>query len=203
MKNLKIAFSLLIVGSISFLSSCKQDDPKPENIPEAITKATLTFTSDGGAPVIVTATDPDGDGPKPRVLSGPISLAKNTSYTLTVTLINELAKPTDPEYNVTDEVEEEADEHIFFFEWTNNTFSNPTGNGNIDNRTDPVNYNDKDTKNLPLGLSTAWTTANVASGIIAGTFNIVLKHQPDLKSATSKSTDGESDLDVTFDLTVR
>ncbi len=203
MKNLKFVFSLLIVGSVLLFTGCGKDDPKPENIPEAITKATLTFTSDGSAPVIVTATDPDGDGPKPRVLSGPIALVKNTSYTLTVTLINELAKPTDPEYNVTDEVEEEADEHLFFFAWTNNTFSNPTGNGNIDNRADAVNYNDKDAKNLPLGLSTAWTTANVASDIIAGTFNIVLKHQPDLKSATSKSTDGESDLDLTFDLSVR
>ena len=203
MKNLKFVFSLLIVGSVLLFTGCGKDDPKPENIPETITKATLTFTSDGVAPVIVTATDPDGDGPKPRVLSGPISLVKNTSYTLTVTLINELAKPTDPEYNVTDEIEEEADEHIFFFAWTDNTFSNPTGNGNIDNRTDPVNYNDKDGKNLPLGLSTAWTTANVASGIIAGTFNIMLKHQPDLKSATSKSTDGKTDLNVTFELSVR
>lgn len=199
MKTLRFICLLLVAGSLLFLSGCKKDDPKPENIPEAITKATLTFTPAGGAPVIVTATDPDGDGPLPRTLSGPINLMKNVSYTLSITLINELAKPTDPEYNVTEEVEEEADEHMFFFAWTNNTFSNPTGNGNVDNRSDVVNYVDSDSKGLPLGLETSWTTINATGN---GTFQVILKHQPDLKSATSKSTDGESDLDVMFNLTV-
>jgi hypothetical protein len=199
MKTLRFICLLLVAGSLLFLSGCKKDDPKPENIPEAITKATLTFTPAGGAAVIVTATDPDGDGPLPRTLSGPINLVKNVSYTLKITLINELAKPTDPEYDITAEVDEEADEHIFFFAWTNNTFSNPTGNGNVDNRSDAVNYVDRDTKGLPLGLETSWTTINATGN---GTFQVILKHQPDLKSATSKSTDGESDLDVTFTLNV-
>ncbi|NOS92708.1 MAG: hypothetical protein HOP30_12355 [Cyclobacteriaceae bacterium] len=182
-----------------FLAGCSKDDPKPENIPEAITKATFTFTPATGSPVVVTATDSDGEGPNPRVLSGPIALTKNVTYTLTITMINELAATTAPEYNVTDEVEEEAAEHLFFFAWTNNTFSNPAGNGNIDARADLVNYNDKDANNLPLGLSTAWTTIN-ATG--SGKFRVVLKHQPELKSATSTASDGESDLDVEFDLTV-
>jgi hypothetical protein len=199
MKTLRFICLQLVAGSLLFLSGCKKDDPKPENIPEAITKATLTFTPAGGAAVIVTATDPYGDGPLPRTLSGPINLVKNVSYTLKITLINELAKPTDPEYDITAEVEEEADEHIFFFAWTNNTFSNPTGNGNFDNRSDAVNYVDKDSKGLPLGLETSWTTINASGN---GTFRVILKHQPDLKSATTTSNDGESDLDVTFNLTV-
>lgn len=199
MKTLRFICLLLVAGSLLFFSGCKKDDPKPENIPEAITKATLTFTPAGGAAVIVTATDPDGDGPLPRTLSGPINLVKNVSYTLKITLINELAKPTDPEYDITAEVEEEADEHIFFFAWTNNTFSNPTGNGNVDNRSDAVNYVDRDTKGLPLGLETSWTTINATGN---GTFRVILKHQPDLKSTTTTSNDGESDLDVTFNLSV-
>ncbi len=199
MKTLRLICLMLVSGSLFFLSSCKKDDPKPENIPEAITKVTLTFTPTGGAPVVVTATDPDGDGPKPRTLSGLINLVKNVSYTLTITLINELAKPTDPEYNVTEEVEEEGDEHIFFFAWTNNTFSNPTGNGNVDNRNDPLNYKDTDAKGQPIGLTTDWTTINATS---SGTFKVILKHQPDIKSATTTSNDGETDLDVTFDLAV-
>jgi hypothetical protein len=199
MKTLRLICLLLVASSLLFLSSCKKDDPKPENIPEAITKATLTFTPAGGAAVIVTATDPDGDGPLPRTLSGPVNLVKNVSYTLKIILINELAKPTDPEYDITEEVEEEADEHMFFFAWTNNTFSNPTGNGNVDNRSDAVNYVDTDTKGLPLGLETSWTTINASGN---GTFRVILKHQPDLKSATTTSNDGESDLDVTFTLNV-
>lgn len=199
MKIARLVCLLFLCGSLLFLGSCSKDDPKPENIPEAITKATLTFTPTGGAPIVVTAIDPDGEGPLPRTLSGPINLVKKVSYTLSITLINELAKPTDPEYDVTEEVEEEGDEHIFFFAWTNNTFSNPTGNGNVDNRSDAVNYVDRDSKGLPLGLETSWTTINETG---TGTFRVILKHQPDLKSATSTSNDGESDLDVTFSLTV-
>ena len=200
MKNLRFIFLVLMSGSLIFLAGCSKDDPKPENITEAITKATFTFTPATGSPVVVNVTDPDGsDGPINRVLSGPINLVKNMPYTLTITMINELAPTTAPEYDVTEEVNEEADEHMFFFAWTNNTFSNPAGNGNIDARADVVNYNDKDANNLPLGLSTAWTTIDVAS---SGKFRIVLKHQPDLKSATSTFSDGESDLDVEFDLTV-
>jgi hypothetical protein len=200
MKALKLIFSLFAIGLVIFLSGCDKDDPTPENIKEAITKATLTFVPQGGGSTVsVTATDPDGDGPKPRTLSGAISLARNTTYTLSITLINELAKPTDPQYNVTAEVEEEDDEHMFFFAWTNNTFSNPTGDGNIDNRPDAVNYQDDDDNGFPLGLVTTWTTVNSSAN---GTFTILLKHQPDLKSATSSSNDGERDLDVTFDLVV-
>jgi hypothetical protein len=190
---------LFLCGSLFFLASCSKDDPKPENIKEAITTATFTFTPQGGSPVVVTAKDPDGDGPLPRVLSGPINLVKGVSYALTITLINELAKPTDPEYDVTAEVKEEGHEHMFFFAWTNNTFYNPTGNGNVDNRSDAVNYDDKDENDLPLGLETSWTTINATGN---GTFQVILKHQPDLKSASTTSAEGEDDLDVTFDLVV-
>ena len=204
MKTLRLICLLLVAGSLLFLSSCKKDDPQPENIPEAITKATFTFTPTAGAAVVVSATDPDGDGPLPRTLSGPINLVKNVSYTLKITLINELAKPTDPEYDVTAEVEEEGDEHLFFFAWTNNVFSSPTGNGNVDNRNDPVSYEDDDVEGsvvgLPLGLKTSWTTIGTTE---TGTFRVILKHQPDLKSATTTSNDGETDLDVKFDLTVK
>jgi hypothetical protein len=199
MKTIRLICLLLVSGSLLFLSSCKKDDPKPENIPEAITKATLTFTPTGGTSIVVTAIDPDGDGPKARVISGPINLVKNISYSLAITLINELAKPTAPEYDVTAQVEEESIDHMFFFAWTNNTFSNPVGDGNVDKRTDPINYADKDTKGLPLGLETNWTTVNSTG---AGTFRVILKHQPALKSAITTSNDGESDLDVTFILNV-
>jgi hypothetical protein len=118
---------------------------------------------------------------------------------MTITLINGLANPSDPAYDVTAEVEEEGDEHMFFFSWTNNVFSDPTGNGNIDNRNDDVNYEDSDANSFPLGLETSWTTAGVSSG----NFRVMLKHQPEQKSATSSSNTGETDLDVTFTVAVQ
>jgi hypothetical protein len=201
----KFTASLLIIASMVAISSCKPDDPQREDTPELITKATLTFTPTvGGASVVVTATDPDGEGLQSIAVNGPINLAVNKTYVLTLSLINELAQPADPAYNISAEVEKEGDEHMFFFSWTSNVFSNPTGNGNIDNRSDAVNYtgsaNSKDVNNRPLGLTTTWTTtANTGTGA----YRVLLKHQPDLKSDTSDSNTGETDLDITFTINIQ
>jgi hypothetical protein len=193
------AVLVIAISGLTFLSGCG-DDPVKEDVPELITKVTLTFTPiGGGAAVVVSATDPDGEGVQDIEPDGTIVLSDATSYALSITLINELAEPTDPEYDITSEVEEEGDEHMFFFAWTNNLFSAPSGNGNIDNRNDEIDYQDTDGAN-PIGLLTNWQTgANTGTG----TFRIVLKHQPDLKSATSGSADGETDIDLTFDLQIQ
>jgi hypothetical protein len=202
LRFVSMGVALTVAG---FLSGCNDDDPVKEDTPELITKATLTFVpSAGGTPLLVTATDPDGEGVQNIAVDGPINLAVNTTYTLHIELINELAQPSDPEYNITSEVAEEGDEHIFFFSWTNNVFSDPEGNGNVDNRSDEVNYtggtNATDENNLPLGLTTTWTTgANAASG----SFQVLLKHQPGLKSDTSDSSVGETDLDIQFTINVQ
>ena len=190
----------LSAGSLIF-SACSSDDPQKEDVPELITTVTLTFTPEGGGDaVVVAAVDPDGTGVQSLQTSGPISLARDKSYTLELALVNTLAKPTDPEYDITAEVEEEGDEHMFFYSWTNNVFANPAGNGNVDNRADAVRYEDKDGNGLPIGLHTAWTSATAAA---SGKFQVLLKHQPGLKSANSTSADGEDDLNVTFDIEIK
>lgn len=191
----------MAVSSLVLTTACDDDDdPKKEDTPELITQAKLTFTPvGGGSTVVVTATDPDGEGVQDISVDGPISLDADKSYELSIALINGLADPSDAEYNITAEVEEESDEHMFFFSWTNNVFADPSGNGNVDNRDDAVNYNDEDANGLPLGLSTSWTTAAATA---SGTFRVMLKHQPDLKNATSTSSTGESDLDIEFDIVV-
>jgi len=203
MTRISRILTLLMVPSVLVLSSCKDDDPVKEDIPELITKATLTFTPAAGTTSIVkvTATDPDGEGPQSINVDGEIKLIKGSIYTLTVQMLNELAEPTADEYDVSAEVLKEGDEHQFYFGWTGNVFSNPAGDGNIDNRNDLINYKDKDKNNLPIGLTTEWTaTSAVISG--TNTFHIVLKHQPELKSATSTFNDGETDLDLTFPVSI-
>mgnify|MGYP000247534103 CR=1 FL=1 len=199
--TVRILLSVFTLSAMTWLSSCDDEDPVREDVPELITKATLTFAPEGGGtPVVVTATDPDGDGVEDIEVDGSINLAANKTYTLTLSLVNGLASPSDPAYDITAEVEEEGDEHLFFFAWTNNVFADPAGDGNVDNREDAVNYNDEDAGGLPLGLSTNWTSAAVAS---TGTFRVILKHQPDLKSSTSSSSTGETDLDLTFTITIQ
>jgi len=177
------------------------EEPVKESTLEMITKVILTFTPTNGDPAIIhSATDPDGDGVKNISPNGTIILAQDKTYTLSLALINELADPSSPEYNITNEVEEAGDEHLFFFAWTNNIFSSPSGNGNVDNRSDALNYLDMDEAGLPLGLSTSWKTT---AGAQNGAFNILLKHQPGLKSINSASTVGETDLDITFNIEVQ
>lgn len=191
--------SILLVSFFIVIGCDDDDEPVKENVPELITEVRLTFTpNDGGAAVVASATDPDGQGIQPVQVDEPIVLDASTSYSLSISLINGLADPTDAEYDISDEVLEEAEEHMFFFSWTNNVFADPVGNGNIDNREDAVNYDDEDADGLPLGLTTSWTTADASSG----NFRIILKHQPDLKSASSDSDTGETDLDITFPITV-
>ena len=103
-------------------------------------------------------------------------------------------------YDITAEVEAESDEHLFFFAWTNDVFTNPAGNGNVDNREDALNYNDEDPGGLPLGLST-------------GLDHIIGSKVRDISGNSKTSTrveigdiilfDGETDLDITFNINIQ
>ncbi len=196
-QNLVIGLCLLF-GPL-FISGCDEDDPVRENAPELITKVTLTFVPDeGGTPIVVTATDPDGEGVQDMVVDGTLALAANTEYTLAISLTNELVHQSDPLHDITAEILEESDEHIFFFGWTDGLFASPEGDGNLDNRSDPVNYEDADINSLPIGIVTSWTTGIGGSG----TFRILMKHQPGLKTETSTASMGETDLDIEFPISI-
>jgi hypothetical protein len=194
---------LFFLSMLFAASGCRTKDPTREDVPELITKATITFTpSASGTPVTVTATDPDNVGAQDIQVEGQINLVRGTTYVLSIQLVNGLYEPAQPGYDVTKQIEEEADEHQFFFAWNEGLFSDPSGNGNIDNRNDPLNYGSSiDKSGRPVGLTTTWTTANTASSG-SNAFRILLKHQPQIKSATSTSSDGESDLDLTFVINV-
>ena len=98
------------------------------------------------------------------------------------------------------EIAEEADEHQFFFSFSNDAFANPTGDGNIDNASDAINYNDSDENGNPLGMNTSWETSS--STLSGGSFTVRLQHQPGVKTASSGANDGDSDFDLTFVLNI-
>ena len=204
-KPVNLFIAALVISSLVFLIGCKVKDPVPENIPELITRATITFTPSGGSSgstIVVTATDPDNIGAQDIKVDGPINLVKGTTYSLAIKLVDGLYQPTDTFYDVSKQIEEEAEEHQFFFSWNVGLFSNPAGDGNIDNRNDPVNYGLSVDKNgRPVGLTTIWSTASTPS-TGSNSFRVLLKHQPDIKSDVSTSADGETDLDLTFIINV-
>jgi hypothetical protein len=190
-------FSLLVLsfGLVVFSSCNKDDDPVKEDTPELIDQVVFTFKPVTGPDIIVTATDPDGAGAQDLEVDGPANLVANIPYTLTITLYNTLVDPNADGYDITEEILQESDEHLFFYSWTNNVFSNPTGDGNIDNRPDPVNYRDEDSNYLPLGLETYWIPQSETT---TGDLRVLLKHQPGLKTTTSGASEGETDLDITI-----
>lgn len=207
MKFNKLVLLLLSMFSLVFVMSCSEDDEHSDDDDhdhdeetEEITQVALTFTNVADLTDIASAIwiDADGDGALEPTI-GDIELVTGTEYTLTVTIANTLETPIE---DVTAEILEEDADHQLFFGFTEGIFSDPTGVGNAD--TDltigDINYNDADDNDLPLGLSTQWTAGDVTSE--AGTFRVVLKHQPDEKSATSTVDDGETDFDIEFVINV-
>ena len=199
MKNIfKLNYLLYAVLTLFIFTACEEDEaaPEEENEVEVFTDVKLVFTpTGGGAAVEAAAQDPDGAGVQELQVLGAINLAANTSYTLTMVIENCLESPCEL---MNEEIEEEDDEHQFFFAFTNDAFTSPVGNGNIDSASDPINYNDSDGNGNSLGLNTSWTTGSASSG----TFTVQLQHQPDVKTATSGSTDGDTDFALTFNLNI-
>ena len=199
-KNLQL---LAILFSVITIIGCSTEDdiaPEEENEVEVFTDVTLIFTNtaDNSDVVRASAQDPDGTGIQELEILDAITLAADTEYTLTYEILNAL-DPADIE-NIGDEILEEDNEHQFFFSFTENVFANPTGDGNIDAAADPINYNDDDENGNPVGLSTTWTTTSTASS--EKSFTVRLQHQPDVKTATSGSNDGDTDFELTFDLNI-
>lgn len=201
MKWMNYAVYVLLVSAVFLFTACEDDDvPPEENEEEVVTNVTLTFTPEGGgSPIIASWVDADGEGSGAPILTD-IELAANTTYIMEIELLNEL-DPDEVE-DITEEVASESDEHMFFFGWTDGLFTDPSGDGNIGagNRGDAVNYEDDNDENgYPLGLETQWTTGEAANG----TFRIILKHQPNIKSETSDSTNGETDVDIQWDIIIQ
>ena len=199
MKNIfKLNYLLYAVLTLFIFTACEEDEvaPEEENEVEVFTDVKLVFTpTGGGAAVEAAAQDPDGAGVQELQVLGAINLTANTSYTLTFVIENCLESPCEL---MNEEIEEEDDEHQFFFAFTNDAFTSPAGNGNIDSASDPINYNDSDGNGNSLGLNTSWTTGSASTG----TFTVQLQHQPDVKTATSGSTDGDTDFALTFNLNI-
>lgn len=179
--KMKTIAVLGLVG-IAALSSCKKDDdlvatpPPTINEGEVITTMTLTFTDNAGVQPTVTATfrDPDGDGGVGPDIFDTIRLQNNTIYNVSITLLNETETPAE---DMTVEVLQEDDEHLFCF--------TPSGADLSIVRTDSDGV-------FEVGLQSQWTVGAVSNG----TTQIVLKHQPGTKDGSCAP--GETDVDVTF-----
>lgn len=179
-------YQLFIIAALIF-TSCSNDDETPTvvNEEEVITTLIAVFTPTAGSgDVTFQSQDLDGDGPNDPVVTASGNLAPNATYNVVVTLLNETENPAE---DITQEVEEESDEHQMFYLPSNGlnlsfAYSNFDNNGN------------------PLGTQMEATTGD-ASG---GSFGIVLRHEPTKpNNGTLSDAGGETDISVTFPVTIQ
>lgn len=180
--------ALALFGGLFFATGCdNDDDDELPNEEEVITSVSWTLTPVGGGDdVTLTFNDLDGEGGDDPIIPGNTLMA-NTTYNGSFVLLNETETPAE---NVTEEIEDEADEHQFFFSSTVNGVS--------------VAYADTDLEGNPLGLENVVTTGDAGSGVIRA----ILRHEP-FKDAPGVSdgiideAGGETDFDISFPVTVQ
>jgi hypothetical protein len=198
MFNTSMKFRILTFLLATLLLSGCSDDPKPVNEEELITTLRLTLVPQGdGTTVTLEFKDLDGDGSgAPEYTYAPSTgtgentaalLTANITYTATLELLNETESPVE---NITAEIEEEADEHLFCFTETLNGLS--------------ITYADTEGDYLTggstnvVGLVTTWETTTVGDG----TVTITLRHQPGTKTGACPGS-GDTDIEVTFKVSIQ
>ncbi len=174
------AFAALFLAL--FFAACKPDEPVDPNEEELITKVQLTFTDSAtGASVSeVVYSDPDGDGGNAAVRFDSIFLDSGKTYNASIALYDE--SDGGNVVNITTEVLEEANEHLFCY--------TPNGADVSIMKTDSDGT-------FPVGITTRWSVGNPGSGIL----RVELKHQPDgTKNGTC--TPGSTDVQLDFQMEV-
>jgi len=179
-----IALLSLLISAALFTVSCKDEEVDAEEENELITTVKLNFTS-GGITQSFKYSDPDGDGGKAPTVDA-ITLKPNTTYTLTIEVLDESKMPVG---NITDEIKKESDEHLFVY--------TPTPNSLL-----TYVYGDKDSNNFGIGI-TGSTKTNTAG---TGKLKVQLRHQPPINGKASKDgtpTPGSDDINIDFNVTVQ
>lgn len=177
---LLFAFVLII-----FAAGCGEDeDPLIENEEEVITSVTLTLFPNGPQETVTFGfSDPDGDGGNDPVFSTDGQLVADASYRGQLSFANETG-------SIDAEIVDEGTDHQVFYE--------TSGGVNL-----TLNYLDTDQALQALGLMTDFSTGATGSGQLKITLRheptkgpLVVINRPDLAG-------GETDVEVTFDVTVQ
>ncbi len=179
---------LLAISSLLLLNGCnKATDPQPADENELITTVILRFTQQGTTNTqAFSYQDKDGDGGAAPTKFDAVTLTANTSYSLTVEVLDESKIPA---LNITTGIKEKQDEHLFLYTATPATLLTYT-------------YGDLDSRNFPVGLTGTVRTGAAGSGQLT----VRLRHQPPINGVAVKngtSTPGSDDVNLNFGLMIR
>ncbi|MDP2386114.1 MAG: hypothetical protein Q8M29_07070 [Bacteroidota bacterium] len=207
MKSIIILF--LFALAVSSCLKKKNEEPSannplsPTNSGEIITtmKIYIKDSVSGnyiiGSPFIFK--DADGDGGNigtylPLAVDSLITLNDSTTYLAELFLLDETKNPVD---TISNEVVEEGQDHMFFFEQTNpvgNPYSTILSGSGIE-----ITYLDLDANNRGIGQQFKIRTNSNTAGN-QHPFTITLRHQPGAKDGTFPP--GETDVEVRFKVKV-
>jgi hypothetical protein len=180
--------TVLIIISV-FLSGCDPKDPIPVEEQELITTVILSFQKTGSTdgPLTFSWKDLDGSGAGLPVIDQ-IVLDAHSGYNVTLELLNESGSPAE---NITAEIEEEGEDHQFFFLVTN---------------IDEVffEYNDVDENGKPIGLTNTATTEHFGTGTLSITLlHLLNKDGVGVADGNPSNAGGETDLEIELPLTIQ
>jgi hypothetical protein len=181
MKNFNFLLAILVLNALLFTACDKVNEPTDEQ--ELITNVWLDF-HDIEASRIYTflAMDSDGNGGNPPLINE-IKLYADKYYLLNIRFTNN-SNSSSTGQDITAEIVVEGTDHLVCLE----------GTGAMP---EPI-INDKDNNGNPLGLESAFMTGDAGTG----TLQISLKHLPD-KAASDPCSTGDTDVDVTFNVTIQ
>ena len=211
MKKMKTKIMTIVVLSLLVFAACKKDkkedpaptNPAPTNQGEVITtmkiyiKDSITGNPITGSPFIFK--DADGDGGSaggflPNAVDSLITLNESTTYLAEIILLDETKTPAD---SISNEVVEEGQEHMFFFEQLN-----PTGTPYTTILTGSgvkITYLDLDANSRGIGQQFKLRTYGSTGGV-QHPFRVTLRHQPGTKDGTFAP--GETDVEIKFKVKV-
>jgi hypothetical protein len=193
MKKSILKFATL--GTLIFLglSSCKKDENKSTPTPvtvneeELVTDLIISLTDSSDATKTYSAAFRDEDGftgSKAATIDS-LKLPANKTFNFSLILLDKSKSPVD---TISNEILEEADVHQFFFKTTPTAFALEVVSNSLN----------KDSRNLPLGLTGKIRTGAISGSLPTGQLNIKLYHFDNANQKNGTSTSSETDIELDF-----
>lgn len=176
-----------LAGCLTATSGCDSEptDPNPQELITQV-RLTLTNTDDAANVVTITASDPDGDGAGITFTPMSAPLRPGATYTGTITLDDTINGES-----ITEEIEAEADEHLFRYAFA------PASAGTVTLTDRESDYGGS--RDLPVGLAFRAEVAASATG--SGALNAILYHFDEEPKTSGTATSDEIDVDIDFPVT--
>ena len=174
--------TIINVGDYWMVAGFDNNGGVPINEEEFFSTVNIQLTTDAGDEVNLTWQDLDSDGPNEPIITVSGEFNTNSYYFGSITVLNET---NDPVINYTEEILEEAEEHQFFYQFSEG----------LDMTSQ---YSDQDSNGNPVGIQFTLTTGSAGSG----DFTVELRHEPMKPNNGLDNAGGETDIQISFPVVI-